>query len=156
MKTVLFSLVAVSLLATTLISCQSNQKGTAEGGDDTTTTTKATSASTTTKPSGPSIAATGSPILDVSPAIKVKAPQFSNEDVNAGFAKFEPLKEEYSKAIASNDAAKIKEVTAKYNAWVLEASKWGSKLPSSENQIYIDHYTTLTTQWDKLSLKVKK
>ena len=51
---------------------------------------------------------------------------------------------------------KIKEVTTKYNEWVIVASNWGSKLPTSENQIYIDHYTKLVTQWDKLTLKIKK
>jgi hypothetical protein len=149
MKKILFSLVAMSLLATTLISCQSNQKGTEEGSATSTT-------GDTVKEASSSIAKTGSPILDVSPNVKVETPQFSSEDVNAGFAKFEPIKQEYISAIASNDAAKIKEVTAKYNAWVVEAAAWGGKLPSSENQIYIDHYTKLTTQWDKLSLKLKK
>lgn len=153
MKKVLFPIVAMSLFATTLISCQSNQKGTAEGNDTAGTATKGTAK---VKEASSSIAKTGSAILDVSPNVKVETPQFSNEDVNAGFAKFEPLKQEYIEAIASKDVAKIKEVTAKYNAWVMEAATWGSKLPTSENQIYIDHYTKLTTQWDKLSLKVKK
>lgn len=154
MKKILFSFVAVSLATTTLISCQSNQK--ASVAEDADTTAAATTNTNTGKEASSSIAKTGSEILDVSPNVKVEIPQFSSEDVNAGFAKFEPIKQAYISAIASNDAAKIKEVTAKYNAWVTEAATWGSKLPSSENQIYIDHYTKLTTQWDKLSLKLKK
>ncbi|MBP8066975.1 MAG: hypothetical protein KAY27_00290 [Pedobacter sp.] len=153
MNKVLFSIVAMSLLATTLISCQSNQKGTDEAAADSTT---AASTSAAPKEASSSIAKSGSEILDVSPNVKVETPQFSNEDVNAGFAKFEPLKQEYMAAIASKDAEKIKELTAQYNAWVKDASNWGGKLPSSENQIYIDHYQKLVTQWDKLTLKVKK
>ena len=154
MKKVLFSLVAMSLLATTFISCQSNQKGTEEGGAD--STTIATTADSATATTSVSIASAKNEILDVSPNVTVKTPQFSNEDVNGGFAKFEPLKQEYIAAITSNDAAKIKEVTTKFNAWVKDAATWGSKLTQEENQIYIDHYTKLVTQWDKLSLKVKK
>ncbi len=153
MKKIFFSLVAVSLLATTLISCQSNQKGTADAGAD--TSVAATTATTTAKGASSATAKTGSEILDVSPNVKVETPQFSNEDVNAGFAKFEPLKQEYIEALASKDAERIKELTVQYNAWVKEASNWGTKLPSSENQIYIDHYTKLVTQWDKLTPKVK-
>lgn len=154
MKKIFFSLFAVSVFATTLISCQSNQKGTADSSGDTTAATPASTAKV--KEASSSIAKTGSEILDVSPTVKVEAPQFSNEDVNAGFAKFEPLKQEYIEALASKDAEKIKELTAQFNAWAKDASNWGSKLPSSENQIYIDHYTKLVTQWDKLTPKVKK
>jgi len=157
MKKVLFPLVAMSLFATTLISCQSNQKGTTETGSDTNSTTATPAAgSPTASTEAPSAAPkTGNEILDVSPTAKVETPEFSSEDVNAGFAKFEPLKEEYKAALDAKDTEKIKEVTAKYNAWVKEASNWGSKLPSSENQTYIDHYTKLVVQWDKLS-KLKK
>jgi hypothetical protein len=150
MKKVLFSLVVMGLLATTLISCQSNQKGKVETDGD---TTKGT---TSVKPASVTLAKTGNPNLDVSPTEKVKTPQFSSEDVNASFAKFEPLKKEYIAAMASKDAEKIKEVTAQYNKWVNEASSLGKKLPASENQIYIDHYTKLVTQWDKLSVTMKK
>ena len=155
MKKVLFSLVAVGLFATTLISCQSNQKGTEGAGAD---STGATASTDTAKAKAAAVAATtnGSAILNVSPNVEVKAPQFSSEDVNAGFTKFEPIKQEYIAAINSKDVAKIKEATAKYNAWVMEAATWGSKLTKDENQIYIDHYTKLTTQWDKLTLKIKK
>ncbi len=153
MKKVLFSLVAVSLFATTLISCQSNQKGTAESGADTTETSTSVD---TAKAAAVAATTNGSAILNVSPNVEVKAPQFSSEDVNAGFTKFEPIKQEYIAAINSKDAAKIKEATAKYNAWIIDASTWGSKLTKEENQIYIDHYSKLTTQWDKLTLKIKK
>ncbi|MES2650242.1 MAG: hypothetical protein V4663_00810 [Bacteroidota bacterium] len=153
MKKVLFSLVAVSLFATTLISCQSNQKGTAESGADTTETS---ASADTTKAAAVAATTNGSAILNVSPNVEVKAPQFSSEDVNTGFTKFEPIKQEYIAAINSKDAAKIKEATAKYNAWVTDAATWGSKLTKEENQNYIDHYTKLTTQWDKLTLKIKK
>ena len=153
MKKVLFSLVATGLFATTLISCQSNQKETQETGAD---TTQITTVEDTTKTSAVAATTNGSEILKVSPNVKLEAPQFSNEDVNNGFAKFEPLKQEYMAAINANDATKIKEITAKYNSWIKDASAWGSKLTKDENQIYIDHYTKLVTQWDKLSLKIKK
>lgn len=154
MKKVLFSLVAAGLLSTTLISCQSNQKGTDGSAADSTET----ASEMTDSAKSASVAATtnGSEILSVSPDVVVKTPQFSNEDVNAGFAEFEPLKQEYMAAINSKDAGKIKEVTKKYNDWVVGAAAWGDKLTKEENQIYIDHYTKLTTQWDKLTAKVKK
>ena len=153
MKKVLFSLVATGLFATTLISCQSNQKGTQETGAD---TTQITTVEDTTKASPVAATTNGSEILKVSPNVKLEAPQFSNEDVNNGFTQFEPIKQEYMAAINANDAAKIKEITAKYNSWIKDAATWGSKLTKDENQIYIDHYTKLVTQWDKLSLKIKK
>lgn len=162
MKKVLFSLVAISLFATALISCQSNQKGTEETGADsskiaaTVDTSKKAPAISPQQAKKIALAKTGSEILDVSPDVKVETPQFSNEDVNNGFAKFEPLRKEYKDAITNNDAAKIKEVSAKYIQWVKDASTWGNKLTKDENQIYIDHYTKLVTQWKKLSVEVKK
>lgn len=153
MKKVLFSLVAMGLFATTLISCQSNQKGTQETGAD---TTQITAVEDSAKVAAVAATTNGSEILSVSPNEKLVAPQFSNEDVNNGFTKFEPLKQEYMAAINANDAAKIKEVTARYFTWVTDAATWGSKLTKDENQIYIDHYTKLATQWDKLTLKIKK
>ncbi|SFG94121.1 hypothetical protein [Pedobacter insulae] len=155
MKKVLFSLVAISFLATTIISCQSNQKGTAESDADSTKPdsqvidTTATQAKTTSENKVKSI-------LDVSPTVKVKTPQFSSEEVNEGFEKFEPIKQAYIAAINSKDAVKIKDVTAEYWKWVESASTWGKKLTKDENQIYIDHYTKLVSQWDQLTPKVKK
>ena len=153
MKKLLFSLVATGLFATTLISCQSNQKGTQETGAD---STQITAVEDSAKEAAVAATTNGSEILNVSPDEKLVTPQFSNEDVNNGFAKFEPLKQEYMAAINANDAAKIKEVNAKYIIWVTDAAAWGHKLPKDENQIYIDHYSKLVTQWDKLSLKLKK
>ena len=144
---------ATGLLATTLISCQSNQKGTQETGADSTQTITVEDSS---KTAAAAATTNGSELLKVSPNVKLEAPQFSNEDVNNGFTQFEPIKQEYMAAINANDAAKIKEVTAKYNSWIKNAATWGSKLTKDENQMYIDHYTKLVTQWDKLSLKLKK
>ena len=157
MKKVLFSLIAMSFLATTIISCQSNQKGTAESDADSTTVAANADTATSQQATATSEGAnSGKALLNVSPNVKVETPQFSNEDVNKGFERFEPLKQEYIAAINSNDAAKIKAVNAKYWEWVKVASAWGSKLTKDENQIYVDHYTKLVAQWDKLSLKVKK
>ncbi|MBC7615222.1 MAG: hypothetical protein H7202_04075 [Pedobacter sp.] len=153
MKKLLFSFMATGLLATTLISCQSNQKGTQETGADSTQTITVEDSS---KTAAAAATTNGSELLKVSPNVKLEAPQFSNEDVNNGFTQFEPIKQEYMAAINANDAAKIKEVTAKYNSWIKNAATWGSKLTKDENQMYIDHYTKLVTQWDKLSLKLKK
>ena len=153
MKKVLFYLVVTGLFATTLISCQSNQKGTQETGAD---STQITTIEDSAKAAAVAATTNGSEILSVSPDEKLVTPQFSNEDVNNGFAKFEPLKQEYMAAINANDPAKVKDVTARYFTWVQDAATWGSKLTKDENQIYIDHYTKLVTQWDKLSLKLKK
>ena len=153
MKKVLFFLVATGLFATTLISCQSNQKVTTEAGAD---STQITVVEDSAKAAAVAATTNGSEILSVSPDEKLVTPQFSNEDVNNGFAKFEPLKQEYMAAINAYDPAKVKDVTARYFTWVQDAATWGSKLTKDENQIYIDHYTKLVTQWDKLSLKLKK
>ncbi|RZK42816.1 MAG: hypothetical protein EOO90_05690 [Pedobacter sp.] len=153
MKKVLFSILATGLIATAMVSCQSNSKEDSKTATDstevvqTTETKDSASVASTTTESSP---------LNVSPEAKVNAPQFTIEELNNSFAKFEPLKQEFLAAINSNDAAKIKEVKAKYNAWVVEASAFGSQLTRAENQIYIEHYTKLVTQWDKLAAKTKK
>lgn len=146
----------MALLATSIISCQSNKKEPENNGADTATVVSGKVDTTNAAKEKMATGGNGAEILSVSPDAEVKAPQFSNEEVNAGFAKFEPLKDEYAAAINSKDKAKIKAVTAKYIIWVNEASKWGSKLTKDENQIYIDHYTKLVTQWDKLTARIKK
>lgn len=153
MKKVVFSLIAVSLLATTIISCQSNQKETTDSsGADSNATVNSIDTAKVTKDS----IGGGNNLLAVSPDVVVKAPQFSSEDVNEVLGKFEPIKQEYIAAIKSKDANQIKAVTAKYYEWVKVAATGGSKLSKDENQSYIDHYTKLNAQWDKLSQRIKK
>ena len=95
MKKLLFSLVAMGFLATTLISCQSNQKGTAESGDDTTKkAASATSAAPVTHIVPPTTTKTGNENLDVSPEEKIEIPEsmpvnhvikLKGKGVSAGF-----------------------------------------------------------------------
>lgn len=152
-----FSIMAVALMAGVMVSCQSNTKTPEDSVTDTTTTAAvSTSADTSAAKGQMAPTGNGAEILNVSPDVKVDVPQFSSEDVNNGFAKFEPMRQAYKQAIEQKDAAKIKELTTTFNAWAKEAATWGNKLTKDENQVYIDYYTKLVTQWEKLSKKVKK
>lgn len=156
MKKIVLSMVGVAAIAITMVACQNNSKGPENSGQDTTAAQTTTASVDTMANVKMATGGNGAEILSVSPDAKLEAPKFSSEEVNEGFAKFEPLRQEYAKAVESKNATKIKELTAQYNAWVKEASAWGAKLTKDENQIYIDHYTKLTTQWDKLTQKAKK
>lgn len=140
MKKILFLVLAMISFAA-ITSCQSNQKETTEGNS----TQKVVNKDSIT-------ANQNAPTTDA----KIEAPKFSSEEVNEGFAKFEPLKQEYIDAIKSKDAAKIKAVNDKYIEWVKAAANWGSKLTKEEIQIYINYYTELTNQWDLITPKTKK
>jgi hypothetical protein len=148
MKKVFFSLVAMSFFATTIISCQSNQKEAAE------------SDTVKTEPAAEKVVAkvdsTGVKNLDVSPDVVLKFPQFSSEDVNEGLAKFEPLKQEYIAALNSKDKAKINEVVKRFEKWFLDIVSWSDKLSQDERPIYTDYYTQITTQWDKITARYTK
>lgn len=143
----IFLSVAVIGLATAIISCQSNQNETSE--------TQADSSVIATKDTSSQAISSGKdiPLSEITATTKIEAPQFSSEEVNENLAEFEALKQEYITAVKSKDAAKIKAVTAKYNAWVPIAANWGGKLPQSENQAYINYYTKLVTQWDQITPK---
>lgn len=155
MKKRILSALSIAAMLSLMVACQSNKKSPEQA--DTTQIAASDNVDTAANKNVVSTApGNGSEIVNVSPTEKVKTPQFTSEEVNEGFAKFEPLKEEYAAAIASKDAAKIKEVTAKYNEWVKVASNWGSKLTKEENQVYIDHYQKLAIQWEKLTATIKK
>ncbi len=150
MKKILFSLIAMSLFATTIISCQSNQKGTAES--DTSSVKVDTSSSVAI--AGNTVSVQDN-ITKITPTSKIEKPIFSNEEINNSFAEFPALKEEYIAALKSKDDAKIKEVTDKYKTWVLTASTFGNRLAAEENQIYINYYTRLVVQWGKITEQYK-
>jgi len=152
---------AMAAIMGVLVSCQSNTKTPESAGSDTSALASSTSVTDSGAAAAKPVKAVALPakdaeIMNVSPTAAVKAPQFTNEDVNAGLARFEPLRQEYEKAIESKNTAKIAEITTKYNQWVGEAATWGLKLTKDENQIYIDHYTKLVRQWEKLSQRIKK
>lgn len=131
MKKTLFSVIAIALFAV-ITSCQSNQKETTDGD------------STTASQSIPGA------------AVAADIPKFSSEEVNEGFAKFEPLKQEYIAALKSKDEAKIKAVNDKYIEWIKVAVTWGNKLTQEESKLHTDYYSKLVHEWESITPKTKK
>ncbi len=142
-------MLAIGLFASTIISCQSNQKGTPGSESDSTAVAagKDSVSLTAANTSG------NIPIAAITADTKIEVPKFSSEEVNEGFAKFEPLKQEYIAALKSKNATEIKAVNTKYIEWVKVASNWKNLLTNEENQAYIDYYTKLVTQWDAIAKK---
>ena len=87
---------------------------------------------------------------------EVKAPDFSNSEVNDGLKEFNSLKEEYISALANKDEAAIKAIVGKYNTWVMKTSAYGAKLPAAENQKFIEYYEKLAQQWTIAERQAKK
>lgn len=87
---------------------------------------------------------------------EVKAPDFSNSEVNDGLNEFNSLKEEYISALADKDEAAVKTIIDKYNNWVMKTAAYGSKLPASENQKFINYYQKLAAQWNIIERQAKK
>lgn len=143
MKKIFFLVLAMISFAA-ITSCQSNQKETTEGD------------STQKVANKDSITANQNTSTAVTTDAKNEAPKFSSEEVNEGFAKFEPLKQEYIEAIKSKDAARIKAVNDKYMEWVKAAAYWGNKLTKEESKIHTDYYVKLVNEWDLLTPKTKK
>ena len=149
MKKVFLTFLTASFLATVMVSCQSEKK-------------ESTADSTeVVKPDSTKVADSLAAIPVVAPTqqelarAEVKAPTFSNKEVNDGLNEFAALKSEYENVLASNDVAATKALLAKYNAWVIKTAAYGSKLPASENQKFIDYYEKLALQWDIVARQAK-
>ena len=150
MKKVFLTVLTSGFLASVMVSCQSEKK------KDSTDTT-AVIASDTTKIAD-SLAALPviEPTKEEIAKAEVKAPDFSNSEVNDGLNEFNSLKEEYISALANKDKAAIKAILGKYNTWVMKTAAYGSKLPTTENQKFIDYYQNLAQQWAIVERQAKK
>jgi len=134
MKNTILSIAAISLLATTLVSCNSTKK---------TETTKDSS----------KIAVNGDTVTKVTTTttetIKTNVPTFSSEDVNKGLAEYSKLKDEYVAALKSKNAAEIKAISDKYTVWANKATGWASKLKPDEIQKYSEYMIKVSEDWAK-------
>ena len=152
MKKVFLTVLTLGLLSSAIVSCQSETKK--DSADTTAVTTQETAATKTAD----SLAALPviEPTKEEIKKAEVKAPDFSNSEVNDGLNEFNSLKKEYASALESKDEAAIKTIIVKYNAWVMKTSAYGSKLPAEENQKFIDYYEKLAAQWDIIGRQAKK
>lgn len=150
MKKVFLTILTLGFLSGIMLSCQSEAKK-----DTADSTTVIKSESTKTKDSLAALPVV-EPTKEEIKKAEVKAPDFSNSEVNDGFNEFNPIKTEYVSALASKDDVAIKKVVDKYNAWVVKAATYGSKLPADENQKFIDYYQKLIAQWDIVERQAKK
>lgn len=150
MKKVFLTVLTLGFLTSVMVSCQSEAKK--ESAD-----TTAITGIDTAKVAG-SLAALPviEPTKEEIAKAEVKAPDFSDSDVNEGLGQFNSLKEEYASALASKDNTAIKAVVDKYNTWVMKTATYGSKLPAAENQKFIEYYEKLAQQWSITERQAKK
>lgn len=144
MKKVFLTVLTLGFLSGIMVSCQSETKK--ESADSTVVSESEAAAAKTAD----SLAAL--PVLvptkeEIKKA-EVKAPDFSNSEVNDGLNEFNSLKKDYANALANKDDEAMKDIITRYNAWVMKTSAYGSKLPADENQKYIEYYEKLAAQWD--------
>lgn len=150
MKKVFLTVLTLGFLASVMVSCQSEKK---KGAEDTTAVIES---DTTKKADSLAAIPVIEPTKEEIAKAEVKAPDFLNSEVNDGLKEFNSLKEEYISALASKDDVAIKAILDKYNTWVMKTATYGSKLPASENQKFIDYYQKLAKQWDIVERQAKK
>ncbi len=152
MKSRKFSILTLAVVMSFALACKSDKKAEANGADS---VANAFSSDTTGLfvEADSSKVGSGAAIINVKPDEALKLPVFSSEDVNQGMAKFEPLRKELEAAVNAKDVAKINELNTRFLDWAKVASTYGAKLPQDENQLYIDTYSSLVMQWDKLLAK---
>ncbi len=143
MKKVFLTVLTLSFIANVMVSCQSENK---KDSADSTAVTKQDSVAAKTADSLAAIPVI-EPTKEEITRAEVKAPDFSNSEVNEGLSEFNSIKDEYVSAIKSKDEAVTKAVIDKYNAWVMKTVVYGSKLPANENQKFIEYYEKLSAQW---------
>ncbi len=150
MKKVFLKVLTIGFLSSVILSCQSEAKK--DSADST-----AVSMSDSTKMAD-SLAAIPviEPTKEEITKAEVKAPDFSNSEVNDGLNEFNSLKTEYEKALKSKNSAEIKAINDKYNTWVMKTAAYGSKLPSDENQKFINYYEKLSQQWNIITRQANK
>lgn len=151
MKKVFLTVLTLGFLSGVMVSCQSETK---KDSADTTAVTEGD----TTKKIADSLAALPviEPTKEEIAKAEVKAPDFTNAEVNEGLNEFSALKDEYTNALANKDEATTKAIVDKYNAWVMKTAAYGSKLPTAENQKFIEYYEKLAQQWDIATRQAKK
>ena len=150
MKKVFLTVLTLGFLTSVMVSCQSEAKK--DSADSTAVMLNDSTKAADSLAAIPVI----EPTKDEIAKAEVTAPDFSNSEVNDGLNEFNSLKEDYANALASNDDAALKEVITKYNAWVMKTAFYGKKLPTQENQKFIEYYEKLAVQWDIIGRQAKK
>jgi hypothetical protein len=153
MKKIFLTALTLGFLTTTIVSCQSEKK---DGASDSTSVAAGDSAHATATAATAGTPAEAKATATEMAKAQVSAPDFSVSEVNDGIKEFSPLKDEYVAAIAKKDATAIKAAQDKFNAWVVKAATWGAKLPTKENQKYIEYYEKLVSQWEIAGKSLKK
>ncbi|RZK49168.1 MAG: hypothetical protein EOO99_07235 [Pedobacter sp.] len=150
MKRKIFSVLTLAAVISLTFACKSDKKADTDNQTDSLAmVNEADSAGLFAKVDSAKVGS-GAAIINVEHTRPVVLPIFSSETVNTGLAKFEPLRKELEAAIAANDETKISALSKSFTAWVMEASTYGEKLTKDENQIYIDTYSKMVLQWEKL------
>lgn len=150
MKKIFLTVLTLGFLAGVMVSCQSEAK------KDSADSTAVIKGDSTKMADSLAAAPVIEPTKEEIAKAEVKAPDFSNSEVNDGLKEFAALKEEYISALASKDEAAIKAIVTKYNTWVMKSAAYGSKLPTAENQKFIDYYQKLAQQWTIVERQAKK
>ena len=150
MKKVFLTVLTFGFLASVMVSCQSEKK------KDSADSTAVIESDSTKMADSLATLPVVEPTKEEIAKAEVKAPDFSNSEVNDGLNEFNSLKEEYISALANKDAAAVKTIVGKYNNWVMKTATYGSKLPAAENQKFIDYYEKLAAQWNIVSRQANK
>lgn len=153
MKNKIFSILTLAAVVSLTAACTSDKKASTEGeADSLANASQVDSAGLFVKADSAKVGS-GAAIINVEPTKPVSIPVFSSETVNQGLAKFEPLRKELEAAIESKNSEQISALSVKFTEWVKEASNYGTKLSREENQAYIDTYSKMVLQWEKLMAK---
>ena len=158
MKKVFLTVLTLGFISSVMVSCQSESKkdsadSTAVIGNDSTKVADSLTAIKVDSLAGLPVIA---PTKDEINRAEVNAPDFSNSEVNDGLNEFNSIKADYTSALASKDETAIRTVIDKYNSWVMKTAAYGSKLPTQENQKFIEYYEKLAAQWDIIGRQAKK
>lgn len=81
------------------------------------------------------------------PTTTTETPNFSNDEVNKGLGEYATLLDEYKKAIAAKDQAKLTELNTKFQDWAKTAGTWATKLKPEEAQQFSTYMQKLAQDW---------
>lgn len=81
------------------------------------------------------------------PTTTTETPNFSNDEVNKGLGEYATLLDEYKKAIAAKDQAKLAELNTKFQDWAKTAGTWAAKLKPEEAQQFSTYMQKLVQDW---------
>lgn len=149
MKKIFLTVLTIGFLAIAMTSCQSEAK------KDSADSTAVAQLNSTKMADSLSTVSVIEPTKEEIARAEVKAPEFSNEEVNNGLKEFNDLKTEFQNSLASKDTEATKKVIDRYNVWVVKTAVYGNKLQADENQKFIEYYEKLAAQWNIVARQAK-